>query len=176
MGSSTKGSRTNTMELLLPLSLLCVLPPVQLLYVTPQGEQLAPQPFSYQYSVQDQKYNNVFSKTESQAPDGTVSGSFRILLPDGRVQTTTYHADHYEGFTASVEYEGSPTYPQPSHSDRQVLSYTPSKDRPVLSYTPSPYVAPQPYRSSVVFSDNKEDGGEQAEEQEERRRRRYRIY
>ena len=53
-------------ELLLPLSLLCVLPPVQLLYVAPQGEQLAPHPFSYQYSVEDQKYNNVFSKTESQ--------------------------------------------------------------------------------------------------------------
>ena len=115
----------------------------------------------------------IFLFKTCQAPDGTVSGSFRILLPDGRVQTTTYHADHHEGFTASVEYEGSPTYPKPSHSDRQVLSYTPSKDRPVLSYTPSPYVASQPYRSSVVFSDNKEDG---AEEQEERRRRRYRIY
>merc|ERR1739840_82747 len=40
-----------------------------------------------------------------------VTGSFVIALPDGRIQTTTYTADHYNGFVADVTYEGTPVYP-----------------------------------------------------------------
>ena len=35
-----------------------------------------------------------------------------IALPDGRVQTVAYTADHYNGFVAQVTYEGTPTYPE----------------------------------------------------------------
>merc|ERR1712203_1009842 len=37
--------------------------------------------------------------------------SFVIALPDGRIQTTTYTADHHNGFVADVTYEGTPVYP-----------------------------------------------------------------
>ena len=116
-----------------------------------------------------------------QTPDGTVSGSFRISLPDGRVQTTTYHADHYEGFTAQVEYEGSASYPvhqpasqQPYHRPAQYQG----RDRLVLSYTPSPYVAAKPYKSSLAFPTSQEDVEEEESKEEEAEvgRRRYRIY
>merc|ERR1719187_509054 len=43
--------------------------------------------------------------------EGKVAGSFTIALPDGRIQTTTYTADHYNGFVAEVTYEGTPVYP-----------------------------------------------------------------
>merc|ERR1711971_1176610 len=34
-----------------------------------------------------------------------------LLLFPGRIQTTTYTADHYNGFVADVTYEGTPVYP-----------------------------------------------------------------
>merc|ERR1712107_807088 len=36
---------------------------------------------------------------------------FRDCSPDGRIQTTTYTADHVNGFVADVTYEGTPVYP-----------------------------------------------------------------
>ena len=38
---------------------------------------------------------------------------FQVSLPDGRIQTVTYHADHEGGFVADVTYEGTPIYPDP---------------------------------------------------------------
>merc|ERR1711879_925238 len=52
-----------------------------------------------------------FKKTETQDAAGVVTGSFVIALPDGRIQTTTYTADHQNGFVADVTYEGTPVYP-----------------------------------------------------------------
>ena len=36
--------------------------------------------------------------------EGKVVGQFVIALPDGRVQTVDYTADHYNGFVAQVSY------------------------------------------------------------------------
>merc|ERR1711892_486029 len=174
----------SNMNIMVSVSLLCLfLSPLSALpsYSSLPDEHLSPHPFSYQYQVQDAKTNNIFSKTESQTPDGTVSGSFRISLPDGGVQTTTYHADHYEGFTAQVEYAGSASYPvhqparqQPYHRPAQYQG----RDRLVLSYTPSPYVAAKPYKSSLAFPTSLEDEEEEENKEEEAEvgRRRYRIY
>ena len=74
-------------------------------------EKLPPQPFAYEYGVNDDYSKANFKKTESQDAYGKVSGSFVIALPDGRVQTTTYTADHENGFVAEVTYEGTPVYP-----------------------------------------------------------------
>merc|ERR1712106_62609 len=74
-------------------------------------EKLPPQPFAYQYGVVDDYSKNNFQKTETQDAEGKVAGSFTIALPDGRIQTTTYTADHYNGFVAEVSYEGTAVYP-----------------------------------------------------------------
>merc|ERR1711878_161110 len=74
-------------------------------------EKLPPQPFAYEYGVADDYSKANFKKTESQDGNGVVTGSFVIALPDGRIQTTTYTADHQNGFVADVTYEGPPVYP-----------------------------------------------------------------
>ena len=74
-------------------------------------EKLPPQPFAYEYGVADDYSKANFKKTETQDANGLVAGSFVIALPDGRIQTTTYTADHHNGFVAEVTYEGTPVYP-----------------------------------------------------------------
>merc|ERR1712242_543168 len=70
-----------------------------------------PQPYAYEYGVADDYSKANFRKTETQDAAGNVTGSFVIALPDGRIQTTTYTADHQNGFVADVTYEGTPVYP-----------------------------------------------------------------
>merc|ERR1711892_828888 len=74
-------------------------------------EKLAPQPFAYEYGVADDYSKANFKKAETQDAYGNVAGSFTIALPDGRIQTTTYTADHENGFIAEVTYEGPPVSP-----------------------------------------------------------------
>merc|ERR1712116_98272 len=57
-------------------------------------EKLPPQPFQYEYGVKDDYSGNAFAKTETQNDLGQVQGSYKVNLPDGRVQTVTYRADH----------------------------------------------------------------------------------
>merc|ERR1719229_1134646 len=74
-------------------------------------EKLPPQPYAYEYRVADDYSKANFKKTETQDANGVVAGSFVIALPDGRIQTTKYTADHVNGFVADVTYEGTPVYP-----------------------------------------------------------------
>jgi len=76
-----------------------------------EEETYAPQPYKYEYGVQDDYTNAAFAKSESQNEVGTVTGSYKVNLPDGRIQTVTYTADEIGGFKAEVTYEGTPIYP-----------------------------------------------------------------
>ena len=68
-----------------------------------------PYDFAYQV-VDDYTYNNYGHKESS---DGkVVSGSYNVLLPDGRTQTVTYTVDDYSGFVAKVDYTGEAKYPE----------------------------------------------------------------
>ncbi|KAI9552981.1 hypothetical protein GHT06_020867 [Daphnia sinensis] len=61
----------------------------------------APQPYSFAYDVND-GYNNYGHQQQS---DGSVtSGSYRVLLPDGRTQIVNFRADK-NGYVADVKYE-----------------------------------------------------------------------
>merc|ERR1712243_483101 len=70
-----------------------------------------PQPYAYEYGVADDYSKSNFNKTETQDAGGNVAGSFTIALPDGRIRTTTYTADHTNGFIAEVTYSGEAVYP-----------------------------------------------------------------
>ena len=70
-----------------------------------------PQPYAYEYGVADDYSKANFRKTETQDAAGNVGGSFTIALPDGRIQTTTYTADHTNGFVAEVSYSGEAIFP-----------------------------------------------------------------
>merc|ERR1719234_1462001 len=50
-------------------------------------EKLPPQPFQYEYGVKDDYSGNAFAKTETQNDLGQVQGSYKVNLPDGRIQT-----------------------------------------------------------------------------------------
>uniref|UniRef100_A0A0P5N9H1 Putative Cuticle protein n=1 Tax=Daphnia magna TaxID=35525 RepID=A0A0P5N9H1_9CRUS len=71
-----------------------------------------PQPYSFAYDVND-GYNNYGHEQQS---DGYVtSGSYRVLLPDGRTQIVNFRADK-NGYVADVKYEVSIFKPAaPSH-------------------------------------------------------------
>ena len=70
-------------------------------------------PYDFAYAVKDDYTGNDFGHDESS--DGQVtSGSYRVLLPDGRTQIVTFTADHHNGYVAEVAYEGEASYPAPA--------------------------------------------------------------
>ena len=71
----------------------------------------SPKPYAFQYGVADTYSGAQFSAQET-ADGKAVAGSYQVALPDGRVQTVTYTADHYNGYVADVKYEGVPVYPE----------------------------------------------------------------
>merc|ERR1719385_537280 len=98
-------------------------------------EKLPPQPFAYEYGVNDDYSKANFKKTETQDAQGNVAGSFVIALPDGRIQTTTYTADHYNGFVADVTYEGTPVYPP---EPKEGYGHAAPAYAPAPAYKPAP--------------------------------------
>merc|ERR1719278_2280096 len=70
-----------------------------------------PRPYQYQYGVADSYSGSQFQETQAGDASGVVTGSYSVALPDGRVQTVRYTADHYGGYVAEVSYEGTAVYP-----------------------------------------------------------------
>merc|ERR1712071_482681 len=69
----------------------------------PKSYDYAPMPYNFAYAVNDAPSYNDFGHQESS--DGkVVSGSYNVVLPDGRTQT--YTVDDYSGYVAKVAYSG----------------------------------------------------------------------
>merc|ERR1712002_380522 len=126
-------------------------------YKVEEEEEYAPQPYKYEYGVQDDYTNAAFAKSESQNEVGTVTGSYKVNLPDGRIQTVTYTADEVGGFKAEVTYEGTPVYPpEPkegygngAYSGPGAYKKPPvyqQKPVPAQEYVPQEYIPDQVYR------------------------------
>ena len=58
-------------------------------------------PYEYAYAVKDDYTGNDFGHSEK-SDGNTAHGSYFVLLPDGRLQTVTYSADHHTGYVADV--------------------------------------------------------------------------
>jgi hypothetical protein len=90
------------------------------------GPKYAPSPYSYSYGVKDEYHGVNFGQNEDS--DGkVVTGTYHVLLPDGRVQNVKYTADHYTGYVADVAYD-SPAKPY----------------HPPVHAKPAPYHPPPP--------------------------------
>ena len=70
-----------------------------------------PASYTYDWAVKDDYSNNNYGQTESRNGDKT-TGSYYVLLPDGRTQTVTYTVDAYGGYVADVTYSGEAKYPE----------------------------------------------------------------
>ena len=69
-----------------------------------------PAHYNYGYKVHDDYHKTNFGHTEHR--DGyNTKGEYYVHLPDGRIQTVTYHVgDGYSGYVADVKYSGKPHY------------------------------------------------------------------
>ncbi|KAI9558823.1 hypothetical protein GHT06_015612 [Daphnia sinensis] len=86
-------------------------------------QQQAPMPHSFAWAVKDEPSKNDYS--HQQESDGKVTtGSYRVVLPDGRTQIVAYRADE-NGYVADVKYEGEARYPEykPSSYSKSTQSY-----------------------------------------------------
>ena len=66
-------------------------------------------PFNFVWAVKDEPSANDYSH-QAESDGNVVTGSYRVLLPDGRTQIVTYKADE-NGYVADVKYEGEAKYP-----------------------------------------------------------------
>ncbi|CAL4146457.1 unnamed protein product, partial [Meganyctiphanes norvegica] len=103
--------------------------------------------YDFAYAVKDEYTGNDFGHNEASDGSGVVTGKYYVLLPDGRIQTVTYHADHEHGFNAEVSYEGEAQYPAqtyeapgPAYKAPQAAYKAPE---PAYSAPKSAYKAPE---------------------------------
>merc|ERR1711997_1119887 len=115
-------------------------------YGKPAHYDESPKPYAFQYGVADD-YSGANFNAQETADGKAVSGSYRVHLPDGRVQTVTYTADHYNGFIADVKYEGTAAYPEYKPSYKPAPYHpAPAYHKPA-PYHPAPAYKPAPYHA-----------------------------
>lgn len=73
-----------------------------------------PANYEFSYEVQDAVAGLDFGHHESRK-DNEATGTYHVLLPDGRTQIVDYVADG-AGYRPMVRYEGTATYPAPGSS------------------------------------------------------------
>jgi len=96
-----------------------------------------PQPFDFGYIVQAENSAEASQGHSSSSDGSTVTGQYRVELPDCRTQVVTYSAHPVTGFSADVTYEGEICeYVPPSKED--------SYESPRSAYNPprNSYSAP----------------------------------
>ena len=98
-------------------------------------------PYQYSYAVADDYSKSIFNAQEA-SKAGVVTGSYSVHLPDGRIQTVTYTADHVNGYVADVSYEGTAVYPE-----AKPYAPAPAAYAPAPAYKAAP--APPAYKPSL---------------------------
>eukprot|EP00095_Tigriopus_kingsejongensis_P011188 snap_masked-scaffold1672_size31643-processed-gene-0.3 protein:Tk11188 transcript:snap_masked-scaffold1672_size31643-processed-gene-0.3-mRNA-1 annotation:"cuticle protein 7" len=75
----------------------------------PEPKYEEPAQYQYAYAVKDEYSQLDFNANEEREGYGT-SGSYQVLLPDGRTQTVTYSVNGDSGYVADVQYAGEAKY------------------------------------------------------------------
>jgi len=92
--------------------------------------------YSYSWQVSDTGSGNEYGHRESRTGDSgqSTEGEYFVRLPDGRLQTVTYHVSPYSGYRAKVLYDHealAPPQPPPSPFRRQPK---PHKQQSLFNY------------------------------------------
>ncbi|PSN37974.1 hypothetical protein C0J52_10437 [Blattella germanica] len=109
-------------------------PPVKLISITG-----GPGTYAFGYDVDDPVHGNIQFRQEERHPNGTVTGSYGVLEPDGNVKVVHYVADN-RGYRATIERikkrQGGGQADDPN-SDTNVVypQYFPSMTPPVLGHS-----------------------------------------
>ena len=113
-------------------------------------------PYKFSWGVKDEKSYNDYS--HQQESDGkVVTGSYRVVLPDGRTQIVTYKADEY-GYQAEVKYEGEVKYDEykpaykPSYKPTDVKYEDESSKYSTNNYKPVEYNTKKTAYTVPVYS------------------------
>uniref|UniRef100_A0A182QLJ9 Uncharacterized protein n=1 Tax=Anopheles farauti TaxID=69004 RepID=A0A182QLJ9_9DIPT len=109
--------------------------------------------YVFSYAVKDSASGDDFSHTQQQQTDGAVKGSYKVHLPDGRMQIVKYVADN-NGYRADVTYENEPTaaVAAPSVPVAQPVANEPSAPAAYRTYyvqTSAPVQQRQQYLTQV---------------------------
>merc|ERR1712115_181001 len=101
-------------------------------------------PYTYTYAVADDYSKAAFNAEETSDGASNVQGSYRVALPDGRIQTVAYTSNGYDGYVADVTYEGTAAYPEapaPAYKAAPVVAHAaPAYHAPVVAHA-APVVA-----------------------------------
>uniref|UniRef100_A0A0K2UZ19 Cuticular protein hypothetical 5 [Bombyx mori] n=1 Tax=Lepeophtheirus salmonis TaxID=72036 RepID=A0A0K2UZ19_LEPSM len=84
-------------------------------YPPPPPPPPAPVSYGYNYGVVDDE-SGVNMSADELAENGVVSGSYKVVLPDGRMKIVTYTVEGDSGFVADVQFEEAlaPAAPAPA--------------------------------------------------------------
>ncbi|XP_048480672.1 pro-resilin-like [Plutella xylostella] len=80
------------------------------------AEPTQPANYNYSYDVQDNTITLDFGHNEKRKDDRT-TGSYHVLLPDGRMQLVEYEAGP-NGYKPVIMYMGTATYPAANNNDK----------------------------------------------------------
>jgi hypothetical protein len=93
--------------------------------------------YQYAYAVKDRQSGDDFSHVQKQE-NGAVKGSYKVRLPDGRIQITKYTADD-TGYHADVTYEDDIQHapPQSYREEQPVAAPQAIEAQPQQVYYPT---------------------------------------
>ncbi|CAF2744309.1 unnamed protein product [Lepeophtheirus salmonis] len=94
-------------------------------YPPPPPPPPPPANYAYSYAVLDDE-SGVDIAADELAENGAIAGSYKVVLPDGRIKTVTYTVEGDSGFLADVQFEAAPAptddFAAASRSIPQILS------------------------------------------------------
>merc|ERR1712228_292488 len=134
----------NMENLVFSLPVFLLLPILVVGFPEPQGHSVDKEypdiepKYQYQYAVADDYTNSKFQAEEERDGFSTL-GSYRVALPDGRIQIVTYTANK-DGYVAEVTYKGKAVYPEDFEAQHQHQHQHQQQQQTERLYSGSPSV------------------------------------